>query len=163
MKRIGLISDTHNLFDGTLMDFLRDVDEIWHTGDIGSLELADRIAAFKPLRAVCGNIDDSTVRSTYRPVLSFEVEGMRVLMTHIGGYPNHYDHRILPQIMQLHPDIFVSGHSHILKVIYDKRMSLLHLNPGAAGSYGFHRVRTALRFTIDVGAVRDMEIGEWPR
>ncbi len=163
MKRIGLISDTHNLFDGTLMDFLRDVDEIWHAGDIGSLELADRIAAFKPLRAVCGNIDDSTVRSTYRPVLSFEVEGMRVLMTHIGGYPNHYDHRILPQIMQLHPDIFVSGHSHILKVIYDKRMSLLHLNPGAAGSYGFHRVRTALRFTIDVGAVRDMEIGEWPR
>lgn len=163
MKRIGLISDTHNLFDGTLMDFLRDVDEIWHAGDIGSLELADRIAAFKPLRAVCGNIDDSTVRSTYRPVLSFEVERMRVLMTHIGGYPNHYDHRILPQIMQLHPDIFVSGHSHILKVIYDKRMSLLHLNPGAAGSYGFHRVRTALRFTIDVGAVRDMEIGEWPR
>ena len=163
MKRIGLISDTHNLFEGTLMDFLRDVDEIWHAGDIGSLELADRIAAFKPLRAVCGNIDDSTVRSTYRPVLSFEVEGMRVLMTHIGGYPNHYDHRILPQIMQLHPDIFVSGHSHILKVIYDKRMSLLHLNPGAAGSYGFHRVRTALRFTIDVGAVRDMEIGEWPR
>ncbi len=163
MKRIGLISDTHNLFDGTLMDFLRDVDEIWHAGDIGSLELADRIAAFKPLRAVCGNIDDSTVRSTYRSVLSFEVEGMRVLMTHIGGYPNHYDHRILPQIMQLHPDIFVSGHSHILKVIYDKRMSLLHLNPGAAGSYGFHRVRTALRFTIDVGAVRDMEIGEWPR
>lgn len=163
MKRIGLISDTHNLFDGTLMDFLRDVDEIWHAGDIGSLELADRIAAFKPLRAVCGNIDDSTVRSTYRPVLSFEVEGMRVLMTHIGGYPNHYDHRILPQIMQLHPDIFVSGHSHILRVIYDKRMSLLHLNPGAAGSYGFHRVRTALRFTIDVGAVRDMEIGEWPR
>ncbi len=163
MKRIGLISDTHNLFDGTLMDFLRDVDEIWHAGDIGSIELADRIAAFKPLRAVCGNIDDSTVRSTYRPVLSFEVEGMRVLMTHIGGYPNHYDHRILPQIMQLHPDIFVSGHSHILKVIYDKRMSLLHLNPGAAGSYGFHRVRTALRFTIDVGAVRDMEIGEWPR
>lgn len=163
MKRIGLISDTHNLFDGTLMDFLRDVDEIWHAGDIGSLELADRIAAFKPLRAVCGNIDDSTVRSTYRPVLSFEVEGMRVLMTHIGGYPNHYDHRILPQIMQLHPDIFVSGHLHILKVIYDKRMSLLHLNPGAAGSYGFHRVRTALRFTIDVGAVRDMEIGEWPR
>ncbi len=163
MKRIGLISDTHNLFDGTLMDFLRDVDEIWHAGDIGSLELADRIAAFKPLRAVCGNIDDSTVRSTYRPVLSFEVEGMRVLMTHIGGYPNHYDHRILPQIMQLHPDIFVSGHSHILKVIYDKRMSLLHLNPGAAGSYGFHRVRTALRFTIDAGAVRDMEIGEWPR
>ena len=163
MKRIGLISDTHNLFDGTLMDFLRDVDEIWHAGDIGSLELADRIAAFKPLRAVCGNIDDSTVRSTYRPVLSFEVEGMRVLMPHIGGYPNHYDHRILPQIMQLHPDIFVSGHSHILKVIYDKRMSLLHLNPGAAGSYGFHRVRTALRFTIDVGAVRDMEIGEWPR
>ena len=163
MKRIGLISDTHNLFDGTLMDFMRDVDEIWHAGDIGSLELADRIAAFKPLRAVCGNIDDSTVRSTYRPVLSFDVEGMRVLMTHIGGYPNHYDHRILPQIMQLHPDIFVSGHSHILKVIYDKRMSLLHLNPGAAGSYGFHRVRTALRFTIDVGAVRDMEIGEWPR
>ena len=163
MKRIGLISDTHGTFDQTLKTFLKDVDEIWHAGDIGSPEVADQIAAFKPLRAVYGNIDGGIMRRTYREFLSFECEGVSVLMTHIGGYPNHYDHRILPQIMQLHPDIFVSGHSHILKVIYDKRMSLLHLNPGAAGSYGFHRVRTALRFTIDVGAVRDMEIGEWPR
>lgn len=163
MKRIGLISDTHNLFDGTLMDFLRDVDEIWHAGDIGSLELADRIAAFKPLRAVCGNIDDSTVRSTYRPVLSFEVEGMRVLMTHIGGYPRRYDPRALARIRQVEPKLFVCGHSHILRVMYDPVYSLLAVNPGAAGNYGVHKVRTAIRLVIDKGEMRDMEVGEWPR
>lgn len=163
MRRIGLISDTHNAFDDTLRDFLRDVDEVWHAGDIGSLAMADEIAAFKPLRAVYGNIDDHEVRRVYTEVAVFDVEGFRVLMTHIGGYPGHYDRRALAHIYQTHPTIFVAGHSHILKVIYDKRFSLLHLNPGAAGRYGFHKVRTALRFTLDGGDVRDMEIGEWPR
>ena len=163
MRRIGLISDTHSTFDETLREFLRDVDEVWHAGDIGSLALADEIAAFKPLRSVYGNIDGSDVRSTYSEVAVFDVEGFRVLMTHIGGYPGHYDRRALAHIYQTCPTIFVAGHSHILKVIYDKRFSLLHLNPGAAGRYGFHKVRTALRFTLDGGDIRDMEIGEWPR
>ena len=123
MKRIGLISDTHGTFDQTLKTFLKDVDEIWHAGDIGSPEVADQIAAFKPLRAVYGNIDGGIMRRTYREFLSFECEGVSVLMTHIGGY----------------------------------------LNPGAAGCYGFHKVRSALRFTIDGTDIRDMEIGEWPR
>lgn len=163
MKRIGLISDTHNLFDDKLRSFLDSTDEIWHAGDIGSLELADRIAAFKPLRAVYGNIDDARVRSAYNRTAVFDVEGFRVLMTHIGGYPSHYDRTALEHIYQTRPQIFIAGHSHILKVIYDKRLSLLHLNPGAAGTYGFHKVRTALRFTLDGGDIRDMEIGEWPK
>ena len=163
MRRIGLISDTHSTFDETLREFLRDVDEVWHAGDIGSLALADEIAAFKPLRAVYGNIDDHEVRRTYPEVAVLDVEGFRVLMAHIGGYPDHYDRRALAHIYQTRPTIFVAGHSHILKVIYDKRFSLLHLNPGAAGRYGFHKVRTALRFTLDGGDIRDMEIGEWPR
>ena len=120
MKRIGLISDTHGTFDQTLKTFLKDVDEIWHAGDIGSPEVADQIAAFKPLRAVA-------------------------------------------RIQSLRPKIFIAGHSHILKVIYDPVYDLLHLNPGAAGCYGFHKVRSALRFTIDGTDIRDMEIGEWPR
>ena len=163
MRRIGLISDTHGTFDATLRDFLRDVDEVWHAGDIGSLALADEIASFKPLRAVYGNIDDHEVRRVYPEVSVFDVEGFRVLMTHIGGYPGHYDRRALAHIDQTRPTIFVAGHSHILKVIYDKRFEMLHLNPGAAGRYGFHKVRTALRFTLDGGDIRDMEIGEWPR
>lgn len=163
MRRIGLISDTHGTFDDTLREFLRDVDEVWHVGDIGSLALADEIASFKPLRAVYGNIDDHEVRRVYPEVSVFDVEGIRVLMTHIGGYPGHYDRRALAHIYHTRPTIFVAGHSHILKVIYDKRFEMLHLNPGAAGRYGFHKVRTALRFTLDGGDIRDMEIGEWPR
>ena len=163
MRRIGLISDTHGCFDDPLRDFLKDVDEVWHAGDIGSIELADQIAAFKPLRAVYGNIDGGATRYSYSDFLCFEVEKVKVLMTHIGGYPRHYDPRARARIEQLHPNIFVAGHSHILKIIYDNIHDLLHLNPGAAGCYGFHKVRTALRFTIDGADIRDMEIWEWPR
>jgi putative phosphoesterase len=163
MKRIGIISDTHGTFDEPLRNFLREVDEIWHAGDIGSLDLADEIAAFKPLRAVWGNIDGGMARRVYDEFNYFRCEEVTVLMTHIGGYPDHYDRRALAHIYQTRPTIFVAGHSHILKVIYDKRFSMLHLNPGAAGRYGFHKVRTALRFTLDGGEIRDMEIGEWPR
>ena len=163
MRRIGLISDTHGCFDEPLRDFLRDVDEIWHAGDIGSIELADEIARFKPLRAVYGNIDGGDTRYSYTDFLSFKVEQVTVLMTHIGGYPRHYDPRAVAKIQALHPTIFVAGHSHILKIIYDKVYDLLHINPGAAGCYGFHKVRTAVRFTIDGADIRDMEIGEWPR
>lgn len=163
MRRIGLISDTHGCFDEKLRTFLQDVDEIWHAGDIGSIELADQIAAFKPLRAVYGNIDGGATRYAYSDFLGFKVEQVSVLMTHIGGYPRHYDRRALAKIQALRPTIFVAGHSHILRIIYDKVYDMLHINPGAAGCYGFHKTRTAIRFTIDGADIRDMEIGEWPR
>lgn len=163
MKRIGVISDTHNTFDDCLKLFLKDVDEIWHAGDIGSLECANQIAQFKPLRAVFGNIDNTSVRYNYSEFNCFECEGVKVLMTHIGGYPRHYHPKALQKIQETKPTIFIAGHSHILKVIYDNVYDLLHINPGAAGCYGFHNVRTAIRFTIDGSDIRDMEIGNWDR
>jgi len=163
MKRIGIISDTHGCFDDRLQRFLADVDEIWHAGDIGSMELADTIAAFKPLRAVYGNIDGGATRRVYRQTEFFETERVTVLMTHIGGYPRHYAPGIVQRIQELRPRIFVAGHSHILRIMADPVYDLLHINPGAAGRYGFHKVRTAVRFTVDGADIRDMEIGEWPR
>ncbi len=163
MKKIGIISDTHGTFDATLCEFLKDVDEIWHAGDIGSIELADQIAAFKPLRAVYGNIDGGMTRVSYPPFLAFRCEEVEVLMTHIGGYPRHYDLRALARIQAVRPKLFIAGHSHILKVIYDPVYDLLHINPGGAGDYGLHKVRTAVRLTIDGAEMRDMEVGEWPR
>ena len=163
MKRIGILSDTHGTFDEALRHFLRDVDEIWHAGDIGSLELADAIAAFKPLRAVAGNIDGGLTRRVYPLFQSFDCEGVRVLMTHIGGYPRRYDPRAVERIQALRPQLFVAGHSHILKVMHDPVYGLLHVNPGAAGEHGFHKMRTAVRFIIDGSNMRDMEVGEWPR
>ena len=163
MRRIGLISDTHGCFDEKLRTFLQDVDEIWHAGDIGSIELADQIAAFKPLRAVYGNIDGGVMRRIYHESNCFEVEGCKVLMMHIGGYPRNYSPKALQLIHGARPKIFISGHSHILKVIYDPVYELLHINPGGAGIYGIHRVRTAVRFDIEAGEIKNMEIGEWPK
>lgn len=163
MKRIGIISDTHGTFDDKLREFLRDVDEIWHAGDIGSLALADEIAAFKPLRAVSGNIDGGLTRRVYPDFASFRCEEVEVLMTHIGGYPRHYDPRAVARIQAVRPKLFIAGHSHILKVMYDPVYDLLAVNPGAAGEFGFHRVRTAIRLTVDGAEMRDMEVGEWPR
>ena len=161
MKRIGIISDTHSTFDEPLRKFLAEVDEIWHAGDIGSVELADEIAAFKPLRAVYGNIDGGVARRIYPQFASFRCEGVQVLMTHIGGYPRHYYPKALQHIHGARPKIFIAGHSHILKVIYDPVYDLLFINPGAAGIYGIHRVRTAVRFDLEAGEIRNMEIGEW--
>ena len=161
--KIGVISDTHGCFDATLREFLAPCDEIWHAGDIGSLELADKIAEFKPLRAVYGNIDGGDTRRVYHEFSLFEVEGVKVLMTHIGGYPRHYNPKALQHIHGAKPKIFIAGHSHILKVIYDPIYELLHINPGAAGEYGPHHLRTAIRFSIEGGEIQDMEIGEWPR
>ena len=161
--KIGVISDTHNTFDAALEAFLAPCDEVWHAGDFGSVEVADRIAAFKPLRAVYGNIDGGVLRRMFNDVALFEVEGVKVLMTHIGGYPRHYHPKALQKIQSAKPKIFISGHSHILKVIYDNVYDLLHINPGSAGCYGFHNVRTAIRFTIDGSNIRDMEIGHWDR
>ncbi len=163
MRRIGIISDTHSTFDDTLQIFLRDVDEIWHAGDIGSAAIADEIAAFKPLRAVYGNIDDHSVRCRFGEFSLFRCEEVDVLMTHIGGYPRHYHPKALAKIQAVRPKLFIAGHSHILKVIYDPVYDMLHVNPGAAGCYGFHNVRTAIRLTIDGAEMRDMEIGNWER
>ncbi|WP_346694445.1 metallophosphoesterase family protein [uncultured Alistipes sp.] len=163
MKRIGILSDTHGTFDERLREFFRDVDEIWHAGDIGSLELADRIAAFKPLRAVSGNIDGGLTRRVYPQFLTFTCEEVPVLMTHIGGYPRHYAPHVVDRIRAVRPRLFVCGHSHILRVMYDEVYDLLAVNPGAAGEYGFHRTRTAVRLVIDGAQMRDMEVGEWPR
>ena len=161
--KIGVISDTHNTFDSCLEEFLRPCDEVWHAGDFGSVEVADSIAAFKPLRAVYGNIDGGVLRRIYNDINLFEVEGVRVLMTHIGGYPRHYAPKALQHIHTSKPKIFIAGHSHILKVMYDPVYNLLHINPGAAGKYGIHAVRTAIRFDIEAGEIKNLEIGEWTK
>ncbi|MBO5895105.1 MAG: metallophosphoesterase family protein [Alistipes sp.] len=161
--KIGVISDTHNTFDAALEAFLVPCDEVWHAGDFGSVEVADRIAAFKPLRAVYGNIDGGVLRRMFNDVALFEVEGVKVLMTHIGGYPRHYQPKALQHIHATRPKIFVAGHSHILKVIYDPIYDMLHINPGAAGKYGIHSVRTAIRLDIENGDIKNLEIGEWDK
>ncbi len=163
MKKIGLISDTHGLFDDALREFLANVDEVWHAGDFGSVENYEAIAAYKPLRAVYGNVDGGQMRYRLDSSLDFRCEEQRVLMTHVGGYPGHYDKRIVECIGMVRPNIFVAGHSHILRVMYDRKFDMLYLNPGAAGIYGFHKVRSALRFEIDGSEVRSMELGEWPK
>lgn len=161
---IGLISDTHGVFSGQFREFLAPVDEIWHAGDFGGgLELASEIASFKPLIGVAGNCDNHELRFTHPLHRFFECEGMAVLMTHIGGYPGRYDPRARRLIDTYHPDIFVCGHSHILKVVRDVKRDMLVLNPGAAGVQGFHVVRTALRFHIDSGKIHDMEVFELDR
>lgn len=163
MKRIGILSDTHGIFDRPLRDFFAEVDEIWHAGDFGSIETADQIAAFRPLHGVYGNIDGQKVRSEFEQWTLFDCEQVPVMMTHIGGYPNHYARGVETQLRIHRPKIFVCGHSHILKIMYDKSLDLLHINPGAAGISGFHQVRTAVRLTIDGSDIRDLEVGEWPR
>ncbi|MDR0661307.1 MAG: metallophosphatase family protein [Prevotellaceae bacterium] len=161
--KVGLLSDTHGFFDDKLMRFFNDVDELWHAGDIGNIETADKIAAFKPLRSVHGNIDGANVRIVYPRIQIFTCAGMNVFMVHIGGYPGRYENGILNELKEAKPQLFISGHSHILKVIYDKKNDWLHMNPGAAGISGFHQVRTAIRFTIENGEIKDLEIGEWKR
>lgn len=160
MTRIGLLSDTHGYWDDNYLKYFEPCDEIWHAGDIGSLEVAERLADFRPFRAVYGNIDGQDIRRLYPQVLRFSVDGAEVLMKHIGGYPGHYDSSVIGSIQARPPQLFVSGHSHILKVMYDKKFGLLHVNPGAAGKQGFHQVRTLVRFAIDGGAFRDMEVIE---
>lgn len=163
MKRIGLLSDTHAYWDDRYAQYFAECDEIWHAGDIGSVELADRLAALKPLRAVVGNCDGGDLRRMFPVKLRWTCEGSEVLMTHIGGYPGRYDRSILNQLLTRTPNLFICGHSHILKVQYDQRLKLLHINPGAAGLQGWHQVRTLVRFTIEDAAFRDLEVIEIPR
>ena len=160
MNKIGLLSDTHGWLHPDLFEFFADVDEIWHAGDIGSMEVADRLALFKPLKAVYGNIDGGALRKTFHDVLEFRTSGMDVLMTHIGGSPGRYDFKVRELIRVKKPDIFVCGHSHIAKVVRDPRMGFLYINPGAAGYQGFHKYMTAIRFTINNSEVNDLEIVE---
>ena len=160
MKNIGLLSDTHGLWDEKYLTYFDKCDEIWHAGDIGSLDVAQKFEDFKPLRAVYGNIDGQELRSMYPENNRFTLEDVDVLITHIGGYPGRYDQRIRSTLYANPPKLFISGHSHILKVMFDKKLQCLHMNPGAAGKYGFHKVRTLLRFVLDAGNIRDLEVIE---
>ena len=160
MKKIGLLSDTHGLLDDKVFEHFKDCDEIWHAGDIGTVEVADRLAAFKPLRAVYGNIDGDKLRVMFKQHERWMCEGVDVWMTHIGGYPGKYAREVKPEIFMHPPKLFISGHSHILKVMYDKKLGTLHINPGAEGKYGFHNVRTLVRFEIDGTDIRNLEVIE---
>ena len=161
---IGLISDTHGVFSPEFRNFLEPVDQIWHAGDFGGgMDLAKEIAQFKPLLGVAGNCDNYDLRFEHPVSRFFECEGLKILMTHIGGYPGRYDARACRLIDELRPDVFVCGHSHILKVVRDPKRDMLVINPGAAGIQGFHLVRTALRFQINAGKIEKMEVFELDR
>jgi putative phosphoesterase len=160
MKKIGLLSDTHGYVDERWGKLFAGVDEIWHAGDIGSQEVAEYLSLLKPFRAVHGNIDGIQIRKHYPGHLRFRCEEVEVWITHIGGYPGHYDHRVREEIQKEPPDLFITGHSHILKVMYDQQLDLLHINPGSAGYAGFHTKRTLVRFVIDGKEIRDLEVVE---
>lgn len=160
MKSILLLSDTHGYLDPKIEKYILQADEIWHAGDIGSVELADQISAQKPLRAVYGNIDDAKLRLIFPLNQIFECEGLKVYMTHIGGYPGKYPERIRKMIESEKPRLFICGHSHILKVMYDKHYQLVHMNPGAAGKHGFHQKKTLIRFSVAEGKIISPEVIE---
>lgn len=160
MKRIGLLSDTHGVWDDRYTEHFADCDEVWHVGDIGSVEVANKFEAFCTFRAVCGNIDGGVLRQRYSEILRFRIEECNVLMKHIGGYPGRYDASIRSAVYSERPALFVSGHSHILKVQYDGIVGCLHINPGAAGKQGWHQVRTLVKLTIDGKEFKDLEVIE---
>lgn len=160
VKRIGLLSDTHGFFDPLIADYFSACDEIWHAGDIGSADVASRLADIATLRAVSGNIDGTEIRKRFPERQRFYCEQVSVLMTHIGGYPGRYARGVRESLLAEPPRLFVCGHSHILKVMHDKRLGHLCLNPGAAGRQGIHKVRTLLRFVIEGQAIKDMEVIE---
>lgn len=160
MTRIGLLSDTHSCWDDRYLTHFNDCDEIWHAGDIGSLRIIEQLEAHRPVRAVCGNIDGTDVRFRFKEVARFKIEDCNVLMKHIGGYPGRYDISIRKTIYTEKPQLFIAGHSHILKVEYDKLINCLHINPGAAGKQGWQQVRTLVKFTIDGNKIKDLEVIE---
>lgn len=160
MTRIGILSDTHGYLDPKVFQYFAAVDEIWHVGDIGTTTVTEQLQEFKPLRAVYGNIDGTELRQQFRKTELFTVEKKIICMTHIGGRPPNYNPEARELLQKHQPDIFVCGHSHILKVMFDKRFNTLYINPGAAGFHGFHKVKTLLRFNIDGEAISDMEVIE---
>ena len=162
MKQIGLLSDTHSFLDERIFEYFRECDEVWHAGDFGSMDVVERLQAFKPLRGVYGNIDGARIRTEMPLDLRFFCEEVPVFMTHIGGYPGRYEPRVR-NILQENPPsggLFISGHSHILKVMPDKNLGFLHINPGACGNEGWHKVKTLVRFTLDKGKISDLQIIE---
>lgn len=163
MKKIGLMSDTHSYLHPQVFKYFDKVDEIWHGGDIGTTSLADELAAFKPFRAVYGNIDGKDIRQRYPENLCFEVAGVKVFMTHIGGYPGKYAPGVKDLLLQNTPKLFICGHSHILKVMPDPALKLLHMNPGACGQQGWHKVKTLLRFDVHEGNISNLEVIELPK
>lgn len=163
MKRIGLLSDTHSYLDERVLSAFSGCDEIWHAGDIGNPHVADTLAATKPFKAVYGNIDGQEIRKAYPQTAVFTCEQVKIVMTHIGGYPRRYAPGIKNVLKKEKPQLFICGHSHILKVIYDRELGLLHINPGAAGKEGFHRVRTLIRFSITGTRIHDLEVVEMRR
>jgi putative phosphoesterase len=160
LKKILLLSDTHGYIDKQIIKFVKQADEVWHAGDVGSIEVINSIKEHTPIRGVYGNIDGQKIRSVFPLNNRFLLEGVKVWITHIGGYPNRYDKRIREEIKTHTPDLFISGHSHILKVMPDKKINLLHMNPGAAGKNGFHKIRTMLRFELDKGKIQNLEVIE---
>lgn len=160
MKKILLLSDTHSHIDDQILKFVKQADEVWHAGDIGNLHVTDAIKALKPLRAVYGNIDDKNARAEFPLDNRFEVEQVSVWITHIGGYPKKFNQRVREELQKNPPKLFICGHSHILKVQFDPQFNLLHINPGAAGKHGFHKIRTMVRFELDAGEIKNMEVIE---
>lgn len=160
MKKILLLSDTHGHIDERIKSYAKEADEIWHAGDIGNIEVSDELKKIKPLKAVFGNIDGGSLRKEFPLNARFMCEGVDVWITHIGGYPGRYSPAVKEEIRKDAPDLFITGHSHILKVMQDKKLNLLHMNPGAAGKQGFHQVRTMLRFKIDGSEIKDLEVIE---
>lgn len=160
MKRIGLLSDTHSFLDERIFTYFDECDEIWHAGDIGDIAIMDTLEGFKPVRAVYGNIDGDIVRRSFPLDLRFNCEGVEVFMTHIGGYPGRYKPRVQKILAANPPQLYICGHSHICKVMPDRRLNLLHINPGAAGNHGFHQVKTIVRFTLEKNNIKDLEVIE---
>ena len=160
MTKIGLISDTHHFLDPAVLDHFKNCDEIWHAGDFGTSAIADQLKSLKPLRGVYGNIDGFDIRSAYPEQLVFMCEEIKVVMRHIGGYPPRYNPQTKKEILIHHPQLFISGHSHILKIMYDEKLNCLHMNPGAAGRQGWQKVRTIIRFAIDGKEIKDCKVIE---
>ena len=161
--KINLLSDSLHSLDERIFPHLEKCDEIWHAGDIGNLEVTDKLKTFAPIRAVWGNIDDHKARKEFRKTTYFKCQELKVMMTHIGGYPGRYEKGIKEILENKKPDLFISGHSHILKVMHDKKLDLLHMNPWANGNYGWHKVKTILAFTVDGKEIKDLRVIEFTR
>jgi len=158
--RIGLLSDTHGWLDPAVFDYFEECNEVWHAGDIGTMEVLEKLEDFRPVRAVYGNIDNAQIRAATVKNQIFTVAGLSVVITHIGGYPGRYNARVRELLNEHRPDLYICGHSHILKVMPDKKRHLLHINPGACGRHGFHKMRTLVRFAIKEGKITDLEVVE---
>ncbi|MEO6404325.1 MAG: metallophosphoesterase family protein [Ferruginibacter sp.] len=162
MTQIGLISDTHGYLDENVVEHFKNCDEVWHAGDFGSVDIARQLASFKPLKAVYGNIDGAEIRALFAEQNIFSCEQVKVMIRHIGGYPPRYNPETLKELRIQRPALFISGHSHILKVMYDDKLQCLHMNPGAAGKQGWHTVRTLIRFAINQAEILNCEVIELP-